>query len=194
MYRIIAGRWKSKRISAPKNIEVRPTTDFAKEALFSILEHKGFISSSRVLDLFGGIGSISLEFASRGASHVVCVEQNPKQLKFIYDTAKLLEMDEVLDIQRADVFTWLKRAKSSTGFDFIFADPPFDMEDEKYQNIVALIAQQNLLKDGGLLIIEHQSRRNPLEMYQPDIRKYGNVSFSLLKKEALDLPVPSVEE
>src|SRR5690606_9989212 len=89
MYRIISGRWKSKRISAPKNFNVRPTTDFAKEALFSIIENRFNIdmTASSVLDLFAGIGSVSLEFASRGCQDVTSVELNAKHAAFISTTA-----------------------------------------------------------------------------------------------------------
>ena len=70
MYRIISGKWKAKKIAAPKNFEVRPTTDFAKEALFSILEHRFDLEFCSVLDLFAGIGSITLEFASRDCQDI----------------------------------------------------------------------------------------------------------------------------
>ena len=88
MYRIISGTWKGKKISAPKNFEVRPTTDFAKEALFSILDHRFDLEYLSVLDLFAGIGSISLEFASRGCKDITSVEMNPKHATFINNTAK----------------------------------------------------------------------------------------------------------
>ena len=114
MYRIISGRWKSKRISAPKNFEVRPTTDFAKEALFSIIENRfSFdIGSSAVLDLFAGIGSISLEFASRGCQNVTSVEMNPKHAAFINSTAAELDMSLQINVHRADVFDYLKKNRN----------------------------------------------------------------------------------
>ena len=126
MYRIISGRWKSKRISAPKNFDVRPTTDFAKEALFSIIENRfdfdeEFIS---VLDLFAGIGSISLEFASRGCKDVTSVEMNPKHAAFINSTAAELDMSLQINVQRGDVFEYLKKNRNRKTYELVVADPP----------------------------------------------------------------------
>ena len=119
MYRIISGKWKSKRISAPKNFEVRPTTDFAKEALFSIIENRFDldIASSSVLDLFAGIGSISLEFASRGCKDVNSVEMNAKHSGFIHATAAELEMAMQVKVNRGDVFEFLKKNRNRKSYE-----------------------------------------------------------------------------
>jgi 16S rRNA (guanine(966)-N(2))-methyltransferase RsmD len=111
MFRIISGKWKAKKIAAPKNFDVRPTTDFAKEALFSILENKYDMQSISVLDLFAGIGSISLEFASRGCQDITSVEMNPKHTAFINSTASELDMALQINVQRGDVFDWLKNSE-----------------------------------------------------------------------------------
>jgi len=92
-----------------KNFDVRPTTDFAKEALFSIIENRYDIEYCRVLDLFAGIGSIALEFASRGCQDVTSVELNPKHTAFIHSTAAELEMALQINVQRANVYEWLKK-------------------------------------------------------------------------------------
>ena len=109
MFRIISGKWKAKKISAPKNFDVRPTTDFAKEALFSIIENKYDMQASSVLDLFAGIGSITLEFASRGCQDVTSVEMNPKHTGFINSTAADLDMAVQISVQRGDVYEWLRK-------------------------------------------------------------------------------------
>ena len=132
MYRIISGKWKAKRISAPKNFDVRPTTDFAKEALFSILANRHEVEFCSVLDLFAGIGSISLEFASRDCKDVTAVEMNPKHAAFINSTAAELEMALQINVQRGDVFEWLKKNRTKKTFDIVFADPPFELEEKKY--------------------------------------------------------------
>ncbi len=108
MYRIISGKWKAKRILAPKNFEVRPTTDFAKEALFSILEHRLELPYISALDLFAGIGSISLELASRDCQDITSVEFNSKHAAFIQSTAQELGFGLQINVQRSDVFEWLK--------------------------------------------------------------------------------------
>ena len=183
MYRIISGRWKSKRISAPKNFEVRPTTDFAKEALFSIIENRfSFdIGSSAVLDLFAGIGSISLEFASRGCQNVTSVEMNPKHAAFINSTAAELDMSLQINVQRADVFDYLNKNRNRKLHEIIVADPPFETDEKKYNELIALVLNNAFLKENGIFILEHQSRTKLEHPNLLDTRKYGNVSFSFFK-------------
>ncbi len=182
MFRIIAGKWKAKRISAPKNFEVRPTTDFAKEALFSILEHRYDIDSISVLDLFAGIGSIALEFASRGCQDVTSVEMNIKHTAFINSTAAELGMALQINVQRADVYDWLKKNRTKKSYELVFADAPFDVTDEKkYHELISLVLNNSFLKENGTFVLEHQSR---LKLEHPNLiesRKYGNITFSFFE-------------
>lgn len=183
MYRIISGQWKAKRISAPKNFDVRPTTDFAKEALFSIIENRyrfDFASIS-VLDLFAGIGSITLEFASRECKDVTSVEMNTKHAGFINSTATDLDMGAQINVMRADVFEYLKKNRNRKTYEIVVADPPFETEEKKYQELVSLVLNNNYLKDSGVFILEHQSRTKLEHPNLIDTRKYGNVSFSFFK-------------
>ncbi|MXS71007.1 methyltransferase [Flavobacteriaceae bacterium W22] len=178
MYRIISGRWKAKKIAAPKHFDVRPTTDFAKEALFSILENTYDMQSISVLDLFAGIGSISLEFASRGCQDVTSVEMNPKHTAFINSTASELDMSLQINTQRGDVYDWLKKFRHKKSYEIVFADAPFETDEKKYQELISLVLNNKYLKTNGILIVEHQSR---LKLDHPNFkstRKYGNVSFS----------------
>jgi len=182
MYRIISGRWKAKKIAAPKNFEVRPTTDFAKEALFSILENRYDFEYCSVLDLFAGIGSISLEFASRDCQDVTSVEMNSKHTGFIHSTAADLDMSIQLNIQRADVYDWLKKNRNKKQYEIIFADAPFETTDEKkYQELISLVLNNKYLKPNGIFILEHQSRLKIEHPQIVDTRKYGNISFSFIK-------------
>lgn len=193
MFRIISGRWKAKRISAPKNFDVRPTTDFAKEALFSMLENRFDLEYLSVLDLFAGIGSISLEFASRGCQDITTVEKNPKHTAFIHTTAADLDMALQLNIQRADVYDWLKKNRSKKQFDIIFADAPFSETDlKKYQELIALVLNNNYLKPGGIFVMEHQARVKPEHPALHDTRRYGNLSFSFF--EAPEVVSPETGE
>ncbi|MDV7698885.1 RsmD family RNA methyltransferase [Chryseobacterium soli] len=178
MYRIIAGRWKAKKIAAPKNFDVRPTTDFAKEALFSILENKYDMQSIAALDLFAGIGSISLEFASRGCKDVTSVEMNPKHTSFINSTASELDMSLQVNVQRGDVFDWLKKFRNRKSFEIVFSDAPFEMEEKKYYELISLVLNNKYLKQNGVLIIEHQSRMKFEHPNYVETRKYGNIGFS----------------
>lgn len=183
MYRIISGTWKGKKISAPKNFEVRPTTDFAKEALFSILEHRFDIEYLSVLDLFAGIGSISFELASRGCKDITSVEMNPKHSAFINATAKDLGFDGQINLQRGNVFDWLKKGRNNgKTYDIIFADPPFDLPENDYQELIAMALSDEVLKESGVFILEHQSRLKLNHENLQETRKYGNVSFSFFAK------------
>lgn len=182
-YRIISGQWKAKRISAPKHFIVRPTTDFAKEALFSILDNRYALASSSVLDLFSGIGSITLEFASRGCQDIQSVEMNAKHAGFIQHTASELDLVLNINIQRADVFDWLKKNKGKKQYDIIFADPPFDLDEKKYQELIALVLENDYLKENGVFILEHSSRMKLEHSQLLESRKYGNISFAFFNKE-----------
>lgn len=183
MYRIISGQWKAKRISAPKSFDVRPTTDFAKEALFSIIENRFRYdyASISVLDLFAGIGSISLEFASRGCKDVTSIEMNSRHAGFINTTADELDLEDQVNAMRADVFEYLKKNRNRKAFEIVVADPPFEMEVEKYQELISFVLKNNYLKPNGVFILEHQSRTKIVHPNITDTRKYGNVSFSFLK-------------
>lgn len=181
MYRIISGKWKAKKIAAPKNFEVRPTTDFAKEALFSILENTYDMQSVAVLDLFAGIGSISFEFASRGCQDVTSVEMNPKHTSFLNSTASELGFSLQVSVQRGDVFDWLKKFRNRKAFEIVFSDAPFETEEKKYREIISLVLNNKYLKESGVLIIEHQSRMKLDHPNLTDTRKYGNVSFSFFR-------------
>ncbi len=190
MFRIISGKWKAKKISAPKNFDVRPTTDFAKEALFSILENRYDFEFCSALDLFAGIGSITLELASRDCPDVTAVEFQTKHTGFIHNTAAELDMALQINTQRSDVFDWLKKNRNRKQYDIIFADPPFDLEEKKYNELISLVLNNNYLKENGLFILEHQTKNAPVHPQLFSTRKYGNVSFSLFEAK----PLKNVEE
>lgn len=177
--RIIGGVHKGKQLITPKNLPVRPTTDFAKEGLFNILNNRLDFEELTVLDLFSGTGNIALEFASRGAKKVISVDKHSACVNFLKDTARALKLNNVFT-ERADVFKHL--AGSVNQYDLIFADPPYELED--LPKIHDLVFEKDLLKDGGILIIEHGPRTNLSEkLHFLETRKYGNVNFSFFKKQ-----------
>jgi len=178
--RIVSGKNKGKRITAPGNLPVRPTTDMAKEALFNILNNDYYFDQIAVLDLFAGIGSISLEFASRGTTDIVSVDSYPGCVKFLEKINTELEND--IETIRSDAFVFLE--KSNRTFDVIFADPPYEIEVEKLQKLVNLVFDRGLLLPDGTLIIEH-AKKTDLSMHQnfDRVRKYGGNLFSFFSEK-----------
>lgn len=124
--RIIGGKYKSRRIQVPPNLKARPTTDFAREGLFNVLNNLLDWEETTALDLFSGTGSIAFELISRGCPYVVSVEQNQHHFNFICRAQEKLETKELFPV-KADVFKYLQSLKHQ--FDFIFADPPYDLPD-----------------------------------------------------------------
>lgn len=175
--RIINGTHKGKSIVAPKNLPVRPTTDFAKEGLFNILSNEFDIEDIEMLDLFSGTGNIAFEFASRGAKNIRCIDINYSCVAFIKKTSKALGFNQ-LNVFKNDVFKYLKQYDHS--FDIIFSDPPYDLKE--IPQIPDLVFDNQLLKENGWLIVEHDKRTDISD--HPKffrLRKYGNVHFSIFQ-------------
>ena len=177
--RIIAGTKKGIRIQAPPDLPVRPTTDTAKEALFNILENNFILEQSKVLDLFSGTGNIAYEFASRNCEHITAVDLNSKCCNFIRSMQEKLQFN-IIEVVKNDVFSYMKKSNSS--FDIVFADPPYALNN--IRQIPSLVFEQNLLRPGGWLIVEHASQLNMETPHRFDQRIYGQSSFSFYKQDA----------
>jgi len=175
--RIVSGTYKGKVINAPKNFKLRPTTDIAKESLFNILNTYYDFDNFIVLDLFAGIGSISLECISRGVERAIAVEMNSKHAGFLQSIAKEMELDN-LQVIRTDALTYIENTVQK--FDFIFADPPYDFAD--HHRIPEIVFKNNLLEEESMLVIEH-SATTDLSSHPnfTKLRKYGKVHFSFFE-------------
>ncbi len=177
--RIISGRYKSKRILAPKKLPVRPTTDMAKEALFNILNNRYYFADISVIDLFAGTGNISYEFASRGTEDITAVDIDTGCIRFIAGISE--EMKLGITTFKSDVFDYLE--KSAAQADIIFADPFYDMDEADFEKMVRLVFERNLLLENGTLIIEHTSRIDLSQLdHFSEKRKYGGSAFSFFNK------------
>ncbi|HRH67391.1 MAG TPA: RsmD family RNA methyltransferase [Bacteroidia bacterium] len=164
-------------LQAPASLPVRPTTDYAKSGLFNILNNQLDFETLKVLDLFSGVGGISLEFASRGATQITAIDINFQCVKYLNETAAKLGIKELKCI-RSDVYKFLKQC--TVTYDLIFADPPF--EQKETDQLPGIVFEKKLLNPGGLLIVEHQSKRElNSQVALSDIRKYGNCAFSFYK-------------
>lgn len=173
--RIISGKYGRRRFDVPKNITARPTTDFARENLFNVLENLDGFEGKSACDLFAGTGAVSFEFLSRGCSYVMAVEKAPVQASFIRKVAGILG-DNNLHLYKGDVFKFISEATRS--FDYVFADPPYDHE--RFVEIPGLILSSALVKPGTVVIIEH-SKNHDFSTLPGFIqrRAYGSVNFSI---------------
>ncbi|UAB75041.1 16S rRNA (guanine(966)-N(2))-methyltransferase RsmD [Mesoflavibacter sp. SCSIO 43206] len=176
--RIISGKYKGRKLVAPKKLPVRPTTDMAKEALFNILNNQYYFDEISVLDLFAGTGNISYEFASRGTENITCVDQNYGCIKYINETAESFEMS--INTIKSDVFSFLENHQQP--YTIIFADPPYEFPVEEFAKIPELVFQNNLLEEHGLLILEHSKHTDLSGLSQYSHSKsYGGNMFSFFE-------------
>ena len=173
--RIISGIYGGRRLSPPKNITARPTTDFAKESLFNLLNNRQDFEGIDVLDLFAGTGGIGIECVSRGAREVTAVEIAHVQQNWIISCCKQLGIRN-LSVIRGDVFKFLSACR--TKYDLIFADPPYALE--RIEELPDLILP--LLKENGWLVIEHGKDTDfTSHPRHVETRSYGSVHFSFFQ-------------
>jgi 16S rRNA (guanine966-N2)-methyltransferase len=178
--RIISGYLGGRRINPPTKMpHTRPTTDIAKEGLFNILQNYIDFEELKTLDLFGGTGSISYELASRGARDLTIVEKDPQMFAFIKKNAEDLKLEH-FKVVKSEVFKFIESCKEQ--FDFIFAGPPYALI--TIDELPRLIFQRNLLKPGGLFVLEHTPRNDYKDFpHFKMARNYGTTIFSFFTLE-----------
>lgn len=175
--RIITGKYKGRHFDVPRSFKARPTTDFAKENIFNVMNGYIDFEDCTALDLFAGTGSISLELLSREAKTVVSVEMDRDHANFIRQCLKKID-DENCMLIKGDVFRFLKSCKQK--FDFIFADPPYALPN--LPTIPDLIFEHDLLAEDGVFVFEH-GKDNDFSSHPrfKEHRSYGSVNFSIFK-------------
>ena len=177
--RIIRGILKTKKITVPKGFPSRPTTDFAKEGLFNMLENRIDLVDLKLLDLCAGTGNISFEWLSREAGQAVAVDGNFKVTRHIRSLLKSFELEDQMQVVHSDVVKYLE--KTTEKFDLIFADPPYEVK--FHADIVRLAFERELLTENGFVIIEHGKRTDLSQLPNYEMsRGYGNVVFSFFSK------------
>ncbi len=175
--RIITGIYKGRRFDIPHTFKARPTTDFAKENIFNVLNSYIDFEDATALDLFAGTGSISLELLSRGCQQVVSIEKDRDHHAFIRQCVQKLGADNSVVI-RGDVFRYIKSCLQQ--FDFIFADPPYQLTE--LAQIPDLIFEKGLLKEEGIFVLEHGAQNDfSNHPHFVEHRKYGSVNFSIFQ-------------
>ncbi len=175
--RIIGGDIAGRIIPEPKSFTSRPTTDVAKEGLFNILNNDYYFDEINVLDLFAGTGSLSYEFASRGAIQVTSVENDASHVNFIQKTKEFFFLSNMI-VLKVDAFKFLEGISQT--YDLIFADPPYDMEG--IEKLPDLIFERALVKKEGLFILEHsKAYKFDNHIHFKKMKKYGRVHFTFFE-------------
>lgn len=177
--RIIRGKYGRRRFDVPTNISARPTTDFARENIFNVLDNYVDYEGLKALDLFAGTGAVSYEFLSRGCSSVTSVEKAATQQRFIAKVIKELG-DENHILVRGDALRFI--SSGAGPYDIIFADPPYDMPG--FGDIPQAVLNSSLVAPGTVFIIEHNKHHDfsSLPGFR-EHRSYGSVNFSIFVVE-----------
>ena len=177
--RIVSGNHKGRKIKAPNKLPIRPTTDMSKESIFNILSNSYEFNEVSVIDLFSGSGNISYEFASRGVKDIISVDNNINCIQFIKKTSK--ELDINIIAIKSDVINFLKKTEKKS--DIIFSDPPYSFNETYLNSMIELVFSENLIKQDGILIIEHSKEISlDLNQYFHNKKRYGSCYFTFLKK------------
>lgn len=177
--RIIRGKYGRRRFDVPKNITARPTTDFARENIFNVLDNIVDFEGCTALDLFAGTGAISFEFLSRGCSAVTCVEKSSVQYDFIRKVCGLLG-DKNLMTVKGDVFRFVEATTQK--FDIIFADPPYDLPN--FAEVPELILNSAMTHPDTIIIVEHSKNYDFSNLPHFDQKRtYGSVNFSIFRMD-----------
>ncbi len=177
--RIISGKFKGRRFYPPAdNWPTRPTTDYAKEGLFNILNNNFDFEELKVLDLFGGTGNHTYEFISRGCKDVTYVDRHAPAIDFVKKTAQTLDIQDCIKIIPTDVFRFIERAFEK--YDYIFAGPPYGMAG--LDSLPDRVFGRKILRGSGWFVLEH----NPNHDFKKhanfiDVRNYGKTLFSIFK-------------
>jgi len=184
--RVVAGKLKGRQLKSVKGKATRPTGDKIKEAIF----HKmgPFFDGGNCLDLFAGSGSLGIEAISRGMEHVTFVEKSASAIRIIYKNVQTLHLESQCTVYRNNVFhAILKLAKQKKQFELILIDPPYEKGD--YSNLLNTIVKSEILKDNGLIYLEHSP--NEKNVFLPDYfekfhdKKYSAVTSTTILKRKL---------
>lgn len=177
--RVISGKVRGLKLNAPKNDDVRPTTDRVKESLFNIIN--GYIIDSQILDLFAGTGSLGIECLSRGASRCVFVDASKSSIDIVKSNIKKARVDSESEVMNIDCKSAIDKLKTrNEKFDVIFMDPPY--YENLFVNSLEKISESKLLKEDGIIVVEHDTKEKlpdcAGELIKQKSKKYGNTTLT----------------
>ena len=165
--RVVAGTARGTRLSAPKGVDIRPTSDRAKEAIFNSLHSRSGVEEAEVLDLFAGTGALGIEALSRGAKKATFVDKSSESLELVRENLKKSGFEKKAEIVKEDSVNWLQ--KSSKPSDLVLLDPPYGFEN--WSELLDALFQ----KQPGIVVIESNREIDPGPKWHVDsIRQYGS--------------------
>ena len=181
--RVISGKYKRRTFEVPRNFKARPTTDFAKENLFNVLNNLIDLEEcSDVLDLFAGTGQLGIECLSRGATSAVFVDRRPDAVKLIKDNLKVTSLTEKGGVVSGDSMEFLKSIREK--FDIIFLDPPY--EAGVLEPAIAHIAKFDILAPHGIIVAEHPANKALPALSAPyrlhRTYRYGKIALTIYRR------------
>jgi 16S rRNA (guanine966-N2)-methyltransferase len=181
--RVISGKWKGKRLSSVKGLNLRPTSDRVKEAIFDILQDH--IAGQQVLDLFAGTGALGIEALSRGAKRAVFVEESPRSLMALRKNIEGCQAKDQAQVLPREVTHGIKILEAQgESFQLIFLDPPY--QKGLANKALKVLAGSSIVSPDTLIIVEHSSNEELLSiprLQRVDARKYGNTLVSFWRRE-----------
>ncbi len=181
MPRVIAGQAGGRRLAVPDGRDTRPTSDRAREGLFATISSiAGPLDGARVLDLYAGSGAVGLEALSRGAGHVLLVEQGGRAVRVIKENISSIGLPgAVLVTDRVERV--LARGPDGDRYDVVFADPPYALADAAVERVLVLLAEAGWLAPGALVVVERATRSGPVNWPDGFVadreRRYGEATF-----------------
>lgn len=180
--RIIGGAARGRRIRAPRGSAIRPTADRVREALFDILPRD--LAGMRVLDLFAGSGSLSLEALSRGAESALLVDESAEAARLMRRNVETLGFADRARVWPQPVGRALRRlSDEGAAYHAIFLDPPYDRG--WVDKALTMIGRNRTLREEGIAVAEHSARERVGEQYgglvRRDLRRYGDTVLSFFE-------------
>jgi 16S rRNA (guanine966-N2)-methyltransferase len=186
--RIIAGIYRSRPLASLPGMDIRPTSDRLRETLFNVLcaGNPEALQGSTWLDLYAGTGAVGIEALSRGAGHVTFVESTAKAVALIEKNLRSLRIDDRFQVIRGEVGEVLRKLETTGGIaNYIFLDPPYRLQAE-YKRTLGMLGHSQVLRPGGIVIVEHSKRFDPGTEYA-ELRRFrkleqGDAALSFYRK------------
>ncbi|HOK56858.1 MAG TPA: 16S rRNA (guanine(966)-N(2))-methyltransferase RsmD [bacterium] len=180
--RVISGLYKGRKLKFIKDKEIRPTKDIVREAIFDTL--RGWIVNKKVLEMFAGSGILGIEAISNGAKKIIFIEKDKRGIKVIKENIESLGIEKKCEVIKGDCEYEIEKLQNMK-YDLIIGDPPYEFPISKLERIMQKILELNILKKNGIMVIEHQFKREMPVIEGYEIikkRKYGKSCLTYFRR------------